>query len=475
MRQTKIVATIGPASDSPRDLTRLLNAGVNVVRLNFSHGDYAEMASIVKTVRDYSQKNDRIVGILQDLQGPKVRVGTMGEGIVLKDRSTVTLTNRSLVGTASIIPLGYKRLPQDVKKGDMILLNDGLLELTVVATTGTDITAKVVHGGPLSSHKGINVPSATLAIPAITPKDAKDLVFGASQGVDYVALSFVKTAADIEGLRRRLRRAAAQTKGGHVPKIIAKIEKHEAITNFDSILAAADGVMVARGDLGVEIDPTDVPLIQKDIIHKANRAFKPVITATQMLESMITNPRATRAEVSDVANAILDGTDAVMLSAESATGNYPVEAVKTMARTAENSEEFFLEHPLRGHFMTSQKITTEAVSIAACEVADDVGAALIVVPTSSGWSAVAVARHRVRRPVVALTEDVAVARELSLVWGVQPFVVPRYRSVDEMIKLAWNFVRRHKLARRGEKVVITAGLPLHEAGTTNMLQVHTLT
>lgn len=468
LRQTKIVATIGPASDSPRDLNRLLSEGVDVVRLNFSHGSYEEMTSIVKTVRAYTKRTGRVIGILQDLQGPKVRVGKMAERTVLKDGSTITLTTKDVIGSAAVIPLGYKGLPRDVSKGDIILLNDGLIELRVMSAKKTEISAKVVHGGLLTSHKGINVPSASLAIPAITAKDKKDAAFGATLDVDFVALSFVTSAADILKLRRLL------TRHGSTARIVAKIEKHEAVDRFEEILEAADAIMVARGDLGVEIDPTEVPLIQKEIIHRANRAFKPVITATQMMESMIHSPRATRAEVSDVANAILDGTDAVMLSAESASGDFPFDTVRTMAQTAANAEEFFLDRPLRGLQITSKRVTTEAVSIAACEVAKDVNASLIVVPTASGWSAAAVARHRIRRPVVALTENPQIARRLTLTWGVQPFTVRKYRSVDEMTKLARNFVLRHRLTRRGQKFVITAGLPLHEPGRTNMLQVHTV-
>ncbi len=468
MRQTKIVATIGPATDSPANLVRLLELGVNVVRLNFSHGTYDEYRSIVRTVRAYAKKTGRQVAVMQDLQGPKVRVGEMAGDTVLLNGSTVTMTTETVIGDANLIPLDYKGLPKDVSKGDTILLVDGLLELRVLATTPKTITAKVIHGGKLGSHKGINVPSASLSLPSVTPKDARDLKFGAALGVDFVALSFVTSGADILGLRRRLKRWKSNA------KIIAKIEKHEAVDNIAEIIQVTDAVMVARGDLGVEIDPTDVPLVQKEIIHACNRAFKPVITATQMLESMISQPRATRAEVSDVANAILDGSDAVMLSAETATGAYPFAAVETMARTAENVEQFFLEHPFRGQRISSHKITTEAVSIAACEVANDVDAKLIVVPTYSGWSAIAVARHRVRRSVVALTENEAVARELCLTWGVRPFVVGPYRNVDQMQRIARRFVLDHKLAKRGEKFVLTAGVPLHEPGKTNMLQVLTV-
>lgn len=478
MRQTKIVVTIGPSS-SGRNLPKLLDAGVNVVRLNFSHGTYDEMQSVVDDVRRYSKRTGRPIGILQDLQGPKVRVGSMADGSVLRDGSPVTLTAQNVLGNATLIPLGYKKLPADVKPRDTILLDDGLVELKVLSSTATTIKATVVHGGPLQSHKGINVPSATLDLPAVTTKDAKDLAFGLELGVDYVALSFVKTAADVKGLRRRIKRhlaGAGRSNATYAPKIIAKIEKHEAVTNFTEILDAADAVMVARGDLGVEMNAEEVPLIQKSIIHQANRAYKPVITATQMLESMTTHSRATRAEVSDVANAILDGTDAVMLSAETATGSFPVEAVQTMVRTAVNVEGFFAGRPPRGRQpeVFDSRRTTAAVSLAACELALDTNAKLLVIPTATGWSARAVARHRLQKPVVALTEDPAVARELTLSWGVQPFTVARYDSIDEMIKLARRFVLRGKLAAKGEQVVMTAGLGLHQSGKTSLAQVITL-
>ncbi len=482
MKQTKIVATIGPSSRG-RNLAKLLDAGVNVVRLNFSHGTYGEMRQIVSDVRRYSKRTGRPIGIIQDLQGPKVRVGSMADGTALRDGSEVTLTTRNVLGNSATIPLDYKGLPRDVKAGDTVLLDDGLIELEVLRASQTEITATVIHGGPLQSHKGINVPSASVSLPAVTAKDAKDLAFGLELGVDFVALSFVKTAADVHGLRRRIARQTGsprKTRGSRastrVPKIISKIEKHEAVTNFAAILEASDAVMVARGDLGVELKPEEVPLIQKSIIHQANRAYKPVITATQMLESMTTHARATRAEVSDIANAILDGTDAVMLSAETATGAFPVEAVTTMAHTAANTEAFFTGRRPRGlnpEVFDSHR-TTAAVSMAACELANDINAKLMVIPTASGWSARAVARHRLQKPVVALTEDAAVARELTLSWGVQPYAVPGYRSVDEMIRLARRFVLRGKLAAKGERVVMTAGLRLHQSGKTSMLQVVTL-
>ncbi len=466
IRQTKIVATVGPATD--QQISRLLDAGVNVVRLNFSHGSYAEMGQIVRDVRAYAKRTGREVGIMQDLQGPKVRVGEMAPGSTLRTGTTITLTAKRCVGDGRLVPLQYKKLPRDVSRGDTILLDDGLIELRVLKTTGHEISAKVVEGGPLISHKGINVPSASLSLPALTTKDVKDLAFGLRLGVDFIALSFVKTASDIRGLRRRITAAGKQT------KIVAKIEKHEAVRNLSEIIKAADAVMVARGDLGVELPPEEVPLIQKEIVHAANRAYTPVITATQMLESMTVHSRATRAEVSDVANAVLDGSDAVMLSAESATGAHPIAAVQTMARICRNTEQFFGHGELRGRTVVDRRRTAESVSISACEIAREVGAQLIVVATSSGWSARTAARHRVRIPIVALTADRQVARELTMVWGVSPYRISRYRSVDQLLTLARSFVSRHQLAGRGEKVVLMAGLPLHQPGTTSLVQVEKL-
>lgn len=468
MRQTKIVATIGPASETKAVLPKLLKAGVDVVRLNFSHGSYEEWRQVIRDVRAFSKATGRHVGIMQDLQGPKVRVGIMSDDTVLRAGSIVTFTTKPVIGDATNVPLQYKKLPRDVRKGDTLLLNDGLLEVRVLSTAKQSIKTKVIHGGVLSSHKGINVPTATLSIPALTAKDKRDLVFGLEQDVDFVALSFVKSAKDVQGLRRMLMRAGSKA------QIIAKIEKHEAVKNIGSIIDAADAVMVARGDLGVELLPEDVPLIQKRIIHLANRSLKPVITATQMLESMITQPRATRAEVSDVANAILDGTDAVMLSAETATGAYPVEAVQTLVHTASKVEQFFTNRPMRGQDISTVNLRTEALSVAACELAHDVGARLLVVPTNSGFTARAVARHRIRKPVVALTDDKQVARQLTLVWGVRPVVINRYRTLDDMIRRATATLVENRLAKRGEKIILTAGWPLHQTGATRMVQIHTL-
>lgn len=335
MRQTKIVATIGPASEEPAMLARLVKAGVDVVRLNFSHGTYAEHLRIIRLVRKISKETRKHVSVLQDLQGPKLRVGEIADGTRYRVGDQVTVTTRTVVGDGKTIPISYRKLPAEVSVGDVLLLKDGEIELKVTKAGRTDITTKVIKGGALVSHQGLNVPTANLSIPAVTPKDRRDLAWGLKHGVDGVAISFVKSADDL----RRVRRAIAkQLPPKRRPWVVAKIEKHEAVADLDSIVRASDCVMVARGDLGVEVDPAEVPFIQKEIIRRANWAQRPVITATQMLESMVEHPKATRAEVSDIANAVLDGTDAVMLSEETAVGKYPLQAVQTMRHVIEDAE-----------------------------------------------------------------------------------------------------------------------------------------
>ncbi|MEX2209802.1 MAG: pyruvate kinase [Patescibacteria group bacterium] len=340
MRRTQIVATIGPASETPAVLPKLLDAGTDVARLNFSHGDYAEFERIVRDVRRWSSKHTRKVTILQDLQGPKLRVGDMGGGVEYRAGTVVMVTPDPVAGTEKTIPVTYKHLAADLKKGDTILLADGAVELTVMGAKGRDVKTKVASGGVVTSHQGFNVPGRSLSVPALTDKDKEDLAWGLAHEVDWVALSFVTGPADVTRVRKMIERAEP-TK---VPKLIAKIEKHEAVEHLPEIIAAADGVMVARGDLGVEIDPAEVPFVQKEIIHYANAAAKPVITATQMLESMVQRPQPTRAEVSDIANAVLDGTDAVMLSEEAAVGKHPVETVRTMAHVIDDTERLFHRH-----------------------------------------------------------------------------------------------------------------------------------
>jgi pyruvate kinase len=467
MPRTKIVCTLGPASESEDVLREMIRAGMDVARLNFSHGDHPAHARRLALVRRLAQEEGKEVAVIQDLQGPRLRAGAIAAGsTMLREGERFTLTTRQVPGDEREVTAPYSHLPQDVRPGDRLLLDDGLLELKVEEVTDTDVVCRVVVGGVLRERKGVSLPGVTLSLPSLTEKDHNDLAFGLAQGVDYVALSFVRRASDIEELR-----ALMAARGLLVP-IIAKIEKGEAIDDFDDILAVSDGVMVARGDLGVEMPAEEVPLYQKMIIRKANAVGKPVVTATQMLQSMMDNPRPTRAEASDVANAILDGTDAVMLSGETAVGKYPLEAVRTMARIAVTTEQNFpYEEWLRMAFTEAVTSVTEAISLATCEIACELGAQAIIASTSSGATARAVARHRPTTPIIAITPNEAVQRRLALVWGVHPLLVPRFASTDEMITTAMKACQEAGLVKTGDRLVITAGVPMFVPGRTNMLQV----
>jgi pyruvate kinase len=466
MPRTKIVCTIGPASRSPEMLSRLADAGMDVARLNFSHGTHEEHAAVISELRRLSAERRRPIAILQDLAGVKIRIGGIGAGAVkISAGAEFTLTSRAVPGDAREVSLDYPDLTRSVKPGDTLLLADGEIELCVEETSGTDIRCRVVAGGTLSSHKGINLPARSIAAPGLTAKDREDLAFGVARGVDYVALSFVRSANDV-----REARAALAEHGASIP-LIAKIEKHEAIAKVDEILAEADGLMVARGDLGVETPLEHVPLLQKMLIDRANRAGKPVITATQMLLSMVDNPRPTRAEVGDVANAILDGTDAVMLSEETAAGRYPAEAVATMKRIAEDTETAFpFEQWMRRFEDRSLQSLPEAVAGAACELAEHIGAAVIVAWTESGATARLVARHRPRRPILALSSRPETARRLALVWGVIPLSAGESASADAMLESAPALAVEAGLLKPGETAVITAGIPMGVSGSTNLIK-----
>ena len=463
MRRTKIVCTIGPASASEKVLRSLIQAGVDVARLNFSHGDYAFHERMIRTIRKIAQRLDKPVAILQDLPGPKIRVGSIeGSRVRLRTGHPVVLTSREVTGNSQIISVGYKNFPRYVKKGDLILLGDGEIELEAVRAGQKEIACKVTVGGVLSSHKGIHFPRGNLDLPALTPQDKRDLAFGIEHGVDLVALSFVRDSADIIDARREMKR-----KGAEIP-IIAKIEKHEALDQMDSILEAVDGIMVARGDLGLEIALERIPAVQKMIIRKANRLGKPVITATQMLRSMLQNPRPTRAEVADIANAVLDGTDALMLSEESAAGNYPVEAVKTLAKVALETERI-LES--RYQMEGIQKNVPEAISYAAISLARDLQVRAFLVPTASGSTARMIARYRPSQPIIAISPNPQTVKTLCLVWGVYPFQIRSFQSTDAMIRLAQKKALASGIVKRGDLVAITAGLPLNQPGTTNLITV----
>ncbi|HEX2988018.1 MAG TPA: pyruvate kinase [Chloroflexota bacterium] len=468
MRRTKIVCTLGPASSNEEVIRALIRAGMDVARLNFSHGTHETHAGLIATLRRVAAEEGRHTAILQDLQGPRIRIGDMDGGqATLIQGDQFALTTQEVSGNPEKATIRGAPLPQDVHTGDRLLLDDGNLELVVERTTPTDVICKVVVGGILKSHKGVNVPGRTLSVPSLTEKDQEDLVFGVEQGVDYVAMSFVRSGEDVLRLKALLAKHGAET------PVIAKIEKHEAIANFDEILKASDGIMVARGDLGIEVAAEEVPLHQKMIIHKCNAAGKPVITATQMLDSMIRNPRPTRAEVNDVANAILDGSDATMLSGETAAGAYPLEAVATMARIAETTDEALpYDRLMRRTSANRMCNVTDAIGQATCEMAYELKAAAIITSTESGFTARMVARHRPPVRIIAATPSERTLRQLALVWGVHPHLTDSFNSTEDMIRQVVTLAMHEESVIEGDLVVITAGLPLMAKGRTNLLKLH---
>ncbi|MFQ6100624.1 MAG: pyruvate kinase [Anaerolineae bacterium] len=467
MPRTKIVCTIGPASGSLEMMRSLIRAGMNVARVNFSHGDHATHAQSIATLRQAAEQEGQLVTVMADLQGPKLRVGEIEGGMVeLREGDIVTLTSCPQPGTTGGILVPHPELLRDLRAGQTVLLDDGRLELIVVQAGEGGLKCRVVTGGQLTSHKGINVPGATLRFSALTPKDREDATFALEQGVDFLALSFIRRAADVRELRQLLK-----ARGADVP-IIAKIEKPEALLVFDEILAEADGIMVARGDLGVETPAEEVPFHQKRIIRACNQAGKPVITATQMLQTMIENPRPTRAEASDVANAILDGTDAVMLSGETAVGRYPVEATETMAMICANAEAHLPHGRLLHSESHSHDTITEAISCAAVEIAGEVEAKAIITATMSGLTARMVARHRPSIPIVAVTPSRTTLARLTLVWGVVPVQVAEFDTTDDMVEMMVHTARDEGLVAWGDAVVLTAGIPFGSGRKTNMLKVH---
>ena len=462
-KRTKIIATIGPASSSPAIVARLIRAGMDAARVNFSHGDWNDHTRRIRLIRHEAEKMGKQIAIIQDLQGPKLRVGAVqNDAVILRRGDTLVLTTRKVIGTNTLLSVAYPRLTKDLKAGDQILLDDGRLELKVLSKAAGGLRCKVVRGGILGSHKGVNLPGAKLSLPSLSHKDKADLRFGIAQGVDYIALSFVRTANDINATRQFLK-----MHGVDIP-IIAKIEKPEAIRNLDEIIRAADGVMVARGDLGVEMSPEQVPLLQKKIINACNLAEKPVITATQMLESMIESPQPTRAEASDVANAILDGTDCVMLSGETAMGKYPVQAVEVMARIAVQAETSLSPIPPDAHISGPD----ESVAHAACRAAEEQHAKAIVTFTQSGSTALLVAKHRPRMSIIAATPFEHIARKISLYWGVTPVILKTKKTTDNMIASVERIMFEKKLAKLRDLIVITAGVPIGVAGSTNMMKIH---
>lgn len=467
--RTKIVCTIGPASSSVEILEKMIAAGMDVARFNFSHGSYESNLELLEKVRTASQKIGRPVAILQDLQGPKIRVGMLPpEGVELIEGAVVTLQAGVTEAPRGIIPVPYDRLAHDVGKGDRLLLDDGTRELVVVDVRGPVIRAKVVLGGKVISKKGINVPTVALSIESLTEKDIQDLEFGLKQNIDFVALSFVRRASDVEDLKSKI--AKYLPDGAAPPAIIVKIEKHEALVNFDEILKVSDGVMIARGDLGLETPATQVPMHQKQIIAKCIIAGKPVTVATQMLDSMQHSPRPTRAEVSDVANAVIDHTDAVMLSGETAMGQYPVQAVATMAQIIYDTEESPLDNLLPHREATGESVPS-AVAAAAVELARHIEAAAILVTTHSGYSARMISRYRPETPVFAVTDSPRTRQQLLLSWGVTAFDVDGYSEPEQMVESATHLLREKFALPTGSKVVVVSGLRRANGGFDSGIRV----
>ena len=466
-RKTKIVCTIGPATRSAAQIEALIKAGMNVARLNFSHETHASHGEAIGFIREKAEALGRPVAILQDLAGPKIRTGNLTAGpVVLEPGQPFVLTSRDVPGDNHAVSLTYKGLPGDVKKGDTLLLSDGALELEIESVKGTDIHCRVVIGGPLGSHKGINLPDCSITAPILSEKDRADLAFGLAHGVDYVALSFVRNAEDVKAVRTIM---DAQ---GSDARLIAKIEKHEALIHIDEILRHVDGIMVARGDLGVEIPIENIPQSQKMLIAKANAAGKPVITATQMLMSMVSSPRPTRAEVTDVANAILDGADAVMLSEESAVGKYPIEAVAMLDRIARHTEAGFPFARWRDRYQGGVELSSEeAVASSACQLAQAVGAAAIGTSTMSGSTTRLVAKYRPEAAILAMTPNVRTYQRLALVWGALPLLIEPVENDEDLERQCCKLANQAGLADQGSPVVLTAGMPLNVTGTTNLIKI----
>lgn len=471
MRKSKIVCTIGPASESLENIKKLILAGMNVARLNFSHGDFEEHGARIKTIRQASKELNKTVAILLDTKGPEIRTGKLEvEPIELVQDEYLTLTTEEILGTQERISITYSELPNDVQVGSTILIDDGLIGLTVVDIQGTEIKTRIVNGGTIKSKKGVNVPGVNISLPGITEKDTNDILFGIEQDIDFIAASFVRKASDVQEIRELL----SKNDASHI-QIISKIENQQGVDNLDEILEASDGLMVARGDLGVEIPAEDVPLAQKLMIQKCNVAGKPVITATQMLDSMQRNPRPTRAEASDVANAIFDGTDAIMLSGETAAGKYPVESVLTMSRIAEKAESALDHREIFSKQQTLQETTvTEAISQSVAISALDLNAKAILSSTVTGHTARVVSKYRPKAPIIAVTTQERTMRQLSLVWGVTPVFGKVATSTDELLETAIQGGKDSGLVQAGDLVVITAGIPLGRSGSTNLVKVSTI-
>ncbi len=470
MRRTKIICTIGPATAAPERLDALVEAGMDVARLNFSHGSHDFHGQTIRHLREISARQNKPLALLQDLCGPKIRLGTLPpEGIEVKAGEEVTFVLREEGNTIDEIPLPIPTLFAMVRVDEAISINDGRVKLIVTGRDADTIRAFVKIGGLLSSHKGVNLPQTYLPVTSVTEKDLLDLRFGLHSGVDWVAVSFVRSPQDLEPVKRMIEAAGTNT------RVIAKIEKREAVESFDGILQVADAIMIARGDLGVEMPLDQVPLIQKDIIKRTNQAGKPVITATQMLESMISAPDPTRAEATDVANSILDGTDAVMLSGETAVGQYPIAAVEMMHNIALHTEKALSERFEQSAAELSCSVSiTESVAESACRIASKLSARGIMCNTSSGGAARLVSKYRPKTPIIAFTPEKTTYHQLALSWGVQPYLIPLVRSAEEMLTNVVNAAVEMELAEFGDKVVITSGVPIGRSGTTSLIKVHTI-
>ncbi|HTA56704.1 MAG TPA: pyruvate kinase [Candidatus Baltobacteraceae bacterium] len=468
-RHSKIVCTLGPATNSPRMIRRLIEAGMDVARLNFSHGTHETHAQSIAMVHAAAAELGKTVGILADLQGPKIRTGALAGGgtVTLRGGQQFIITTAKILGDSTRVNTTFRPLPREVKSGDRILLSDGLIELRVEKIRGPEVICRVVNGGSLGEHKGINLPGVKLRVPALTPKDREDLRFALSHNVDFIAASFVRRPEDVLLAKALIRRAKKDT------PVIAKLEKPEAIENLEGILRVSDGVMVARGDLGVEMNPETVPVVQKNIIARAREFRRPVITATQMLESMTQNPRPTRAEASDVANAIFDGSDAVMLSAESASGKYPIEAVSMMARIIHEAEASIQEYP-RPTTSQEQLKVAETVAELVCHASRELHMKLIAIFTHSGFTARLVSRYRPLVPIVAFSPEASTRRRMSLLWGVTSRGISDIKKIDGLAEVAEKRLLEERLVKKGDVIGIVAGTPMGIRGTTNFMKFHVI-
>ena len=465
MRKTKIICTLGPSTDKGDVLRDLIANGMNVARFNFSHGSYEEHGGRLAKLKALREELGKPVAALLDTKGPEIRLKEFKNGVeMLEAGQTFTLTTREVEGTKEICSVTYKDLPQDVQPGGTIMLDDGLIMLRIEQVTDADIICTVLNSGKIKTKKGVNVPGVHLSMPYLSQKDREDIIFGVQNGFDFIAASFVRTAQDVYDIRNLLNEYDSNI------RIIAKIENREGVNNIDSILSAADAVMVARGDLGVEIDFTELPGIQKDIIDRSFSFGKPIVTATQMLDSMMVNPRPTRAEISDVANAIYDGTSAIMLSGETAAGDYPVEALKTMSAIAERTENE--EHYRPQRHAEIQISVSDATAHAACLTAKDVNAAAIVTVSESGNTARLLSKYRPKQPIIACVMDEQVQRQLSLSWGITSLLMGPAHSTDELIEMSTALAEKNGYLHNGELTVVTAGVPVGVSGTTNMIKIH---